>query len=116
VGACCSTPGGQSHWSSLCDHRGSPYGVAGDSVGEGPHLRRAAASLVRSVLVDPGVTVIHQSHESFLEGLALYERRLDKGYSLVDCISMNVMRRQRIRRALTNDRHFGQEGFTVLVS
>jgi len=84
--------------------------------GRGEHLRKKAAEAARSILTDPRVMVVHQSHESFLAGLALYERRLDKGYSLVDCISMNVMRRQRIRRALTNDRHFGQEGFTVLVS
>lgn len=50
-----------------------------------------------------------------LEGLPLYERRPDKGYSLVDCISMNVMRRLRLRQVLTNDRHFAQEGFTVLL-
>jgi len=82
--------------------------------GKGARSRQMAAAFVRSVLANPRVTVVHQSHGSFLEGLTLYERRLDKGYSLVDCISMNVMRKMRIRQALTNDRHFAQEGFTVL--
>ena len=57
-----------------------------------------------------------QSRESFLRGLELYEARLDKDYSLTDCISMNVMRAASIDEALTNDRHFSQEGFTVLMT
>jgi len=83
--------------------------------GKGESNRRLGAGIVRSVLADAGVTVVHQTHRSFLDGLALYEKRMDKGYSMVDCISMNVMRRLRIRQVLTNDRHFAQEGFAVLL-
>ena len=36
------------------------------------------------------------------------------GYSLVDCISMQTMRQQGLTEALTNDRHFEQEGFRAL--
>jgi hypothetical protein len=43
--------------------------------------------------------------------LALYQSRLDKGYSLTDCISMQTMRREGLTEVLTNDRHFEQEGF-----
>lgn len=68
------------------------------------------------MLSDSGIEVVAQSHESFLAGLALYERRRpDKQYSLVDCISMNVMRKKRIREILTHDRHFSQEGFLRLL-
>ena len=66
------------------------------------------------VLSAPGVLVIPQSRASFLAGLGLYERRPDKGYSLTDCISMQTMRREGITEALTNDRHFEQEGFRAL--
>jgi len=48
--------------------------------------------------------------------LALYERRPDKQYSLVDCISMNVMRQKDIQEILTNDQHFSQEGFVRLLN
>lgn len=58
----------------------------------GEHTRRLACRLVREILNDPDIEVISQSHESFLAGMALYERRPDKQFSLVDCISMNVMR------------------------
>jgi len=81
----------------------------------GSHLREAASRAVRTILNDRRVTVHPQSRESFLAGLRLYEQRDDKGYSLVDCISMTTMRRQGISEVLTNDRHFMQEGFQILL-
>ena len=82
----------------------------------GDHTRRLACRLVREILKDPAIEVVSQSHESFLAGLALYERRPDKQYSLVDCISMNVMRQKDIQEILTNDQHFSQEGFVRLLN
>ena len=79
----------------------------------GTHLRQVAAQAVRTILKDPRVTVHPQSRESFLAGLRLYEQRNDKGYSLVDCISMTTMRRYAILEVLTNDHHFMQEGFNI---
>jgi predicted nucleic acid-binding protein len=81
----------------------------------GDRTRRLACRLVREILNDSEIEVISQSHESFLAGLALYERRPDKQYSLVDCISMNVMRQRDVPEILTNDRHFSQEGFVRLL-
>ena len=79
-----------------------------------PWLRKRAAETVRELLGDPDVRVVPQSHKSFLDGLDLYVARPDKGYSLTDCISMQAMRPDRITDALTNDRHFEQEGFRPL--
>jgi uncharacterized protein len=81
----------------------------------GTHLREAAAHAVRKILDHPGVSVHQQSRESFLAGLRFYEQRYDKGYSLVDCISMTTMRRRGIAEILTNDHHFKQEGFNVVL-
>ena len=81
----------------------------------GPALRRHAVGIVEDTLADPAVLVIPQSHQSFLDGLALYKARPDKGYSLTDCISMVVMRREGIAEILTHDAHFTQEGFTILL-
>ncbi|MBC6480208.1 MAG: type II toxin-antitoxin system VapC family toxin [Hormoscilla sp. GM7CHS1pb] len=80
----------------------------------GPQMRRRSVELVRGILNDPEVQVIEQTHESFLSGLNLYENRLDKGYSLTDCISMNTMRQLGITEVLTHDKHFTQEGFVIL--
>jgi predicted nucleic acid-binding protein len=82
--------------------------------GHGPIMRGVAASTVRKALSNPLVTVLPQSHQSFLNGLALYEARPDKGYSLTDCISMQAMRAEGITEILTHDNHFTQEGFIIL--
>jgi predicted nucleic acid-binding protein len=66
-------------------------------------------------LADPLVMVRPQTHQSFLDGLALYKARLDKEYSLTDCISMNVMWQDGITEVLTHDDHFVQEGFIKLL-
>ncbi len=83
------------------------------SIGE--HMRKQAAKMARAILENPNVKVIPQTRDSFLKGLAFYENRSDKEYSLTDCISMNVMKAELLEEILTNDRHFEQEGFTVLI-
>jgi len=77
-------------------------------------LRVEAAESVEGILASSVIHVIPQSRESFLAGLRLYRARPDKGYSLVDCISMQAMRREGLTEVLTNDRHFEQEGFRAL--
>lgn len=78
-------------------------------------LRSRAVETVLAILSDPAVHVVPQSHESFMSGFDLYAARPDKGYSLIDCISMQTMRREGLSDVLTNDRHFEQEGFRVLL-
>ena len=85
------------------------------AVGKTRLLRQIGAELVREILGDNDALIVPQDRDLFLEGLNLYEARRDKGYSLVDCISMNVMRSMNISDILTNDSHFGQEGFNVLI-
>jgi predicted nucleic acid-binding protein len=85
------------------------------SLSGGEFWRKKTAGLVRAILEDTNVTVIRQTHASFLMGLGLYEKRPDKDYSLTDCISMETMKAQGLTEILTNDHHFEQEGFTVLI-
>lgn len=82
--------------------------------GAGAYLRRGAARRVRALLSNLGVVLIPATHELFLEGFVLYEQRPDKGYSLTDCMSMQIMRREGLTEVLTNDHHFTQEGFRIL--
>ena len=79
-----------------------------------PHIRAEAARKVRNVLNDPYITVFPQNHTSFLDALAFYETRLDKHYSLTDCVAMQVMRREGLTDVLSNDHHFMQEGFYIV--
>ena len=65
-------------------------------------MRRKAFANAQSILNNPGVRVIPQSRSPLLR------------HGLTDCISMQAMRREGIVEALTNDRHFEQEGFRAL--
>lgn len=82
--------------------------------GSGPLGRAYAARTVHDIRNDPQVDVLSQTRADFDAALAFYEARLDKGYSLTDCRSMNALRGLGVSEVLTNDHHFTQEGFTIL--
>lgn len=79
----------------------------------GRGTRSQAVSLARELLRRADCRV-ERSSDLFSAALGLYSRRLDKAYSLVDCMSMVLMRAQEITYVLTNDHHFRQEGFEVV--
>jgi len=85
------------------------------ALSRGEHLRKQAARMVHIIMENPNVKVVPQTRESFLKGLSFFEDRYDKEYSLTDCISMNVMKNESINEVLTNDHHFAQEGYSVLI-
>ena len=72
--------------------------------------RRAAVETVEEIQNNSNITIVPQTAETFAQGFELYRNRMDKGYSLVDCISMNTMDNLGITQILTSDRHFEQEG------
>jgi predicted nucleic acid-binding protein len=79
---------------------------------EGSQMRSRAVRFARAALQH--TTVLPSDTNLFVRALDHYAARLDKGYSLVDCMSMMVMRDRSIRQVLSNDRHFAQDGFTVV--
>ena len=81
----------------------------------GPHFRRKASTNVQNMRENRMVRIVPQAPASFLAGLELYRSRLDKGYSMTDCVSMQTMQKEGITEALTNDSHFEQEGFRSLL-
>ena len=81
----------------------------------GPGARLVAVDMVDALRADRRVTIIHQTADLFFAGVSLYRQRLDKGYSLTDCMSMVACREHEITDVLTHDRHFEQEGFTILL-
>ncbi len=82
-----------------------------------PTLRTLAVSLLSEILEnsDGLIEVVPASRELLSEGFQRYSGRLDKGWSLTDCISMVVMERWGITEVFTNDHHFRQAGFTTLI-
>jgi predicted nucleic acid-binding protein len=81
----------------------------------GPHFRAATADYVLRLRDDRRLTIVPQSHALFDRGLRLFRERLDKNYSMPDCMSMVVCRERRIARVLTSDHDFEQEGFTIML-
>ena len=80
-----------------------------------PRMKKRAADFVNDLYETRAVEIVPHTPKTFFDGLRLYESRLDKGYSLTDCISINAMRERRITEVLSHDNHFRQEGFTVLL-
>ncbi len=82
---------------------------------QGLGIRERASKFVRSLFNSKNIEIIPQSRDSFLNGLALFEQRNDKNYSLVDCISMQYMKENNLTNILSTDIHFIQEGFHSLI-
>jgi len=60
------------------------------------------------------LTIVPCDAELFDKGWDRYSRHIDKGWSLVDCISFLIMEARGLREALATDRHFIQAGFQTL--
>lgn len=77
--------------------------------------RQRAMLIAESVMGGGGFTFLRASEEWFRAGWDLFRSRADKEWSLTDCVSFEVMRRQGIRQALAYDVHFEQAGFDALL-
>lgn len=64
---------------------------------------------------NPQTTIVPCSAVVFDLGMELFRRRLDKEWSLTDCISFVVMEQNGVDQALTGDHHFEQAGFVALL-
>ena len=68
-------------------------------------MRLKVSELYQNFLKDPNIKIISYTPEIRQKAINLYEQRPDKGYSLVDCISMVIMKEMGISEVLTNDKH-----------
>jgi len=76
------------------------------------NARRSAVMLVTLLLKNPAVEVVHADHAAFQQAFALYSSRPDKQWSLIDCMSFQLMWDRGVTHALAFDDHFWQAGFT----
>ncbi len=81
----------------------------------GREMMETAAGVIGRIVSDDAVSVFETSMDDFTAALRLYRKRADQGYSLTDCISMDILRRLKIHDVLTSDNHFEHEGFRVLM-
>lgn len=80
-----------------------------------PENRSLFLNLLEMLQSSPDVRIVSSSDDWFERGVELYRQRLDKEWSLTDCISFSVMSETNLTEALTADRHFEQAGFRALL-
>jgi predicted nucleic acid-binding protein len=80
-----------------------------------PAVRRRTHQFLHRAGADANTVVIMDKAPWFSRGVELFGKRLDKSWSLTDCISFEVMADRGILEALTGDHHFIQAGFRTLL-
>jgi len=80
-----------------------------------PPTRDRAIRYINGLKHLSNLTIIEANNELFQLGWLLYSKRLDKEWSLTDCISFVIMQRDGMTQAFTNDHHFEQAGFIKLI-
>jgi predicted nucleic acid-binding protein len=81
----------------------------------GTNGRSTVTNFVKSLRNDPDTIVIPAASELLQRGFELFSRRLDKEWSLTDCISFVVMEEHGVTDVLTSDADFEQAGFKALL-
>jgi len=113
------------HWhkaARVCAERARPPLITTDYVvlelADGlarPDWRPTVARIHEALKRNPDVRIISQSPQLFERGLQLYQSRVDKHWSLTDCLSFVVKQDEGCSEALTADAHFVQAGFRALL-
>ncbi|NJM39933.1 MAG: PIN domain-containing protein [Anaerolineae bacterium] len=77
--------------------------------------RQSAVDIVRALRTNADVVVVPNSSTLLTRSFELFANRLDKEWSLTDCLSFIVMQDQGLKQVLTTDHHFRQAGFEIVL-
>jgi len=80
-----------------------------------PARRSQFVDLLEFLRSHPRASITDADQNLFERGVARYVTRLDKPWSLTDCISFVTMEQHGVHEALTGDHHFEQAGFVALL-
>jgi len=86
----------------------------GNALSKKPH-RHGAVILLNALVADSKVEIVPLSQQLYDRAFQLYSERLEKEWSLSDCVSFIVMEYSGITEALTANEHFQQAGFRALL-
>ena len=78
-------------------------------------LRKRVVNAFEALRKNPNVIILPATRDSFEEGVELLSKRLNRRYSLPDCISICEIKNRAITDVLSADRHFKQEGINTLL-
>lgn len=77
--------------------------------------RVAAMNIVADLSKAECVTIVPAERSTWDKSFRLFRSRPDKEWSLIDCTTMIICQQLRIRDVLSNDHHFEQAGFCLLL-
>jgi len=72
-----------------------------------------AAGRARLLLSSKALTILRSTGEDEFDAVELFRKFADQGVSFTDCVSFVLMRKQRLTRAFSFDRHYEQAGFEI---
>ncbi len=73
-----------------------------------------AAARARAILSSERITILRPTKHDEFEAVKLFEKYSDQSVSYTDCISVVLMRSNKIERVFTFDSHFKLLGFTSI--
>jgi len=80
-----------------------------------PEHRRGIIEFINRIEKSPSVNIFKITDELYKSAWHLYQHRMDKDWGITDCTSFEVMKALSIEKAFTNDKHFEQAGYRILV-
>ena len=73
-----------------------------------------AAERALKVYTAPTLEIVYSTRDDELDAIQLFRKYADQRVSFTDCVSFVLMRRLRIRKAFTFERHFVLAGFEAV--
>lgn len=80
-----------------------------------PIFRQKCTDIIKGFYETENIKVVPVTTALIKEGLEFFDKRHDKEWGLVDCISFIVMKRYGVKHALAADDHYVQAGFKALL-
>lgn len=78
-------------------------------------FRKSVIEFINKIENSQSVSIVKITDEIYNNAWNIYKKRLDKDWRITDCTSFEVMHRFKINKAFTNDNHFEQAGYYLMV-
>ena len=79
-------------------------------------FRKSVVKFINRIEQSSSVKIVNITEEIYKSAWLLYQNRLDKDWGITDCTSFEIMKLMNIKYAFSNDKHFKQAGFSILVT
>lgn len=73
-----------------------------------------AFEFLEKIYDDPKVEIMSLDSQIEADAYEIFRKYSDQNFSIVDCVSFSIMRRERIKRAFAFDQHFRIIGFELV--